>query len=78
LSIIRPVLKYNSKLEKHTIIKKHLGDELKEFTISFDDLNSSLGELLGSGAFGTVKKWFHAASSTTFAVKVIFNRTQKR
>jgi hypothetical protein len=33
-------------------------------------LKTSLGDLLGTGGFGTVKKWFHPPSSTTFAVKV--------
>jgi hypothetical protein len=51
-------------------VKKYVGDELKEFAISFDDFKNSLGELLGSGGYGTVKKWLHTPSSTTFAVKV--------
>lgn len=43
--------------------------EKKEFNVSFEELE--VGDLLGRGQFGTVKKMKHKSSGITFAVKMI-------
>lgn len=48
-------------------IKKDDGD-LNEFELTFDELE--VGDLLGRGQFGTVKKMKHTPTGLTFAVKV--------
>jgi hypothetical protein len=64
-----------SRTAKITIKDDNATAEVKEFVISFDDLEQ--GDLLGRGQFGTVKKMHHKASNLTFAVKVSFKNYWK-
>lgn len=67
---LRP-LKSASRLGKSTRIKIEEG---REYDIHFEEIKADLGATLGQGRFGTVKKWLHRASATTFAVKMIDDR----
>jgi len=57
------------ELTRSTKISIQQDDELKDFEVSFDELE--IGDLLGRGQFGTVKKMKHPPSGLTFAVKMI-------
>ena len=56
------------ELSRTTKIAKMQDGELKEFVISFDELD--VGDLLGRGQFGTVKKMHHKPTNLDFAVQV--------
>ncbi len=56
------------ELTRSCHIKIQKDGETKEFELSFDELN--VGDLLGRGQFGTVKKMKHGPTGYTFAVKV--------
>ena len=60
-----------TKLSRETTITKLENGERKEYKISFDELE--VGDLLGRGQFGTVKKMYHKQTDMTFAVKVDFH-----
>jgi len=57
------------ELTRSTKISITQDGEPKEVDISFDELD--VGDLLGRGQFGTVKKMFHKPTGMTFAVKMI-------
>lgn len=57
------------ELTRSCDIKIQKDGETQEFKLSFDELN--VGDLLGRGQFGTVKKMKHGPTGHTFAVKMI-------
>lgn len=58
------------ELTRSCDIKIQKDGQTEEFKLSFDELN--VGDLLGRGQFGTVKKMKHGPTGHTFAVKVCF------